>query len=92
MSFDNLKNPRGGARPNSGRKKGEASIAAERMRERMAIEIEKRTPELLTALFDKSLGHYQEKEILGGLVRVYKTAPDIQAMKEVQVKLKKQWT
>lgn len=67
-----------------GRPKGsisETTRIANKLREKLAQEVEKRWPELQRASFDAALGHYFEETDKEGNKFIYRKSPDINAIK-----------
>mgnify|MGYP001559097671 CR=1 FL=1 len=71
-----VKDNRGGRRAGAGRKRGLASVKAEKIREYMIGAIAKRTPDLVNAQIDSAVGLMYEAK--NG--RVYTKEPDTKAL------------
>lgn len=69
----------GGYRPGAGKKvgtKASHTVDAIEMRKKVIATVEKNLAPLMEAKLDLALGHYEEKADADGTVRVYKKAPD----------------
>ena len=74
----------GGRRLGAGRKKGQSTIASERLRAKLIAAVEKEFPDIKTALFDSAKGHYILRRIGNNpKERVYRKSPTPEAMRIV---------